>query len=55
MKKVEEAVAEKQKWFDSKCNAQAQLPVHKDPAVLSTVILGEKQASELNTLSQLDI
>ena len=46
IKKVEKAVEEKQKWLDSKWNAQAQLPLHKDPVVLVKIILGEKQVSK---------
>ncbi|XP_070553175.1 heat shock 70 kDa protein 4-like [Ptychodera flava] len=46
MKKVEKALKEKQKWYDTKLNAQNQLAPHQNPAVMSDQILTEKKNLE---------
>lgn len=46
MKKVEDAVADKDKWFQEKWSAQNSLASHQDPAVYASVILSEKKLLE---------
>lgn len=43
IKKVEVAVADKEKWLQNKWNAQSKLADHQDPAVYASVILSEKK------------
>lgn len=46
IKKVEVAVADKEKWLQNKWNAQSKLADHQDPAVYASVILSEKKLLE---------
>lgn len=46
IKKVEDAVADKDKWFQEKWNAQRNLLDYQDPAVYASVILSEKKLLE---------
>lgn len=43
VEKVEFCLTEKEKWRDQKQNAQAQIPLTKDPVVLSSQIRSELQ------------